>query len=209
MIRVSLIGPGNIKHHYRKLLKISGKKLNSEIKKISKALVDSKSELAIVPDRGICLEVAREFKKNNGKKIYGIVPKDDKKYGIKHLKKYLEEKNLIDNEINSGTWQEQLFNLCLYGDICICLGLSVGSNAELLASFYRLNKLTKFKKDPSKIDKEIKANKNIKFTYLIYLPFLKSKKLPKEIESYFKESKINLIYIKNAKHLKKELKKFN
>ena len=206
-LRITIIGPGDIKYHYQKLLKIREKTLKKHINNLGKVIANSNNSIAIVPDKGICLEIARSYKKQQGKQALAVIPKDDKKYGIKHLKKYIYEKDLFNKTINSKTWQEQLFNLCLYGDVCLYLGSSIGSNAELLASIYRYNKLNKFKKNKKKFDKEIKAGSKNPLTYMIYSHFLKAKKLPAETEAYFKKFKIKLEYIKSTKHLKKILKK--
>ncbi|MCK5624449.1 hypothetical protein KAI04_01250 [Candidatus Pacearchaeota archaeon] len=206
-LRISIIGPGNIKYHYQDLLRIKEKTLKKHINNLGKVIAESNNSIAIVPDKGICLEIAKSYKKQGGKQVLAIVPKDDKKYGTKHLKQYIFEKNLFDKTINSKTWQEQLFNLCLYGDVCLYLGSSIGSNAELLASVYRYNKLNKFKKNKKKFDKEIKAGSEIHLTFIIYTPFLKSKRLPTETEAYFKKFKIKLEYVKSPKQLKEKLQK--
>jgi len=205
-LRISIIGPGDIKYHYQEILKIKEKSLRKQINNIAKVLVKSNNSIAIVPDKGICLEIVKDYKKQGGKKALAVIPKNDNKYGIKHLKENLKE-GLFDSEINSKTWQEQLFNLGLYGDICLYLGSSIGSNAELLASAYRYNKLNKFKKDKKRFDKEIRAGSRIPLTFMIYTPFLRSKKLPKETEAYLKEFGIRLDYIKSPKELEEKLQK--
>ena len=206
-LRISIIGPGDIKYHYQKLLKIKEKVLKNHINNIAKTIVKSNNSIALVPDKGICLEIAKSYKKQGGKQTLAIVPKDDKKYGIKHLKQNIKEKGLFDKIINSKTWQEQLFNLCLYGDICLYLGSSIGSNAELLASVYRYNKLNKFKKNKKKFDKEIRVGLKIPLTFMIYTPFLKSKRLPAETEAYLKKFGVKLEYIKSSKQLKEKLQR--
>ncbi len=110
-------------------------------------------------------------------------------------------------KINLKTWQEKLFNLVVYGDVCLYLGSSIGSNAELLASVYRYNKLNKFKKDKKKFDKEIIAGSKNSLTFLIYTPFLKSKIFSREIEIYLKKYNLKLEYIKSPKQLKEKLEK--
>ena len=90
MLRISLIGPGDIDFHYYQILKINPKRFQSELKKISKVLAESNTEIELTPDKGIALEIAKEYKKQNGKNAIASIPKDDKTYGIKHLEPYLK-----------------------------------------------------------------------------------------------------------------------
>jgi hypothetical protein len=214
MIRASLIGPGNIDFHYSKILKIPLKKLKSEIEKISKILAESNLEIELTPDKGIALEIAKEYKKFGGEKVIASVPKDDKVYGIKHLEPYLKIKlhneKLFDKEINTGDWRQQNRLKALLGDAVLILGMSSGTNIEMNYGIYLYKLINKMKKginNAKYLHPEVRAGKNIPYTFLIYSPFLKNKKLSPETEAYMKKYGIKLIYIKNSKELKKELKK--
>ncbi len=212
MIRASLIGPGDIDFHYSKILKIPLNKLKNEVKEISKVLAESNIEIELTPDKGIALEIAKEYKKFKGKKIIASIPKDDKAYGIKHLQPYLQTKinkrKLFDEEINTGDWRQQNRIKALLGDVVLYLGSSPGTNIEINYGIYLFKLMNKFKKginNAKYLHPEIRAGKNIPYTFLIYSPFLKNKKLLYETEIYMKKYGINLIYIKNSKELKNEL----
>jgi len=77
MLRVSLIGPGDIDFHFYELLKFPKKKFQSELEKIAKVLAESNVEIEFCPDKGISFELAKEYKKQGGKKVIASVPQDD------------------------------------------------------------------------------------------------------------------------------------
>ena len=68
-----------------------------------------------------------------------------------------------------------------------------------------MNKFKKGINNAKYLHPEIRAEKNIPYTFLIYSPFLKNKKIPYETEAYIKKYGINLIYIKNPEELKEKL----
>ena len=70
--------------------------------------------------------------------------------------------------------------------------------------------MNKFKKgiDNAKyLHPKVKAGKNIPYTFFVYSPFLKNKKLSPETEAYMEKYGINLVYIKYTKELKEKLLK--
>ncbi len=214
MLRVSLIGPGDIDFHFYKFLKFPKKKFQSELEKIAKALVDSNVEIELAPDRGVSFEIAKEYKKQRGTKVIGSVPKSDKAYGIKHLEPYLKTKvngkKLFDKEINTGDWRQQNRLKVLLGDVVLYLGVSSGTDLEANYGIYLYHLMNKFKKgiDNAKyLHPEVRAGKKIPYTFLIYSPFLKNKKLYPETEAYMKKYGIKLIYINSTNQLKEELSK--
>jgi len=214
MLRISLIGPGDIDFHFYRLLKFPKNKFQSELKNIAKTLAQSNVEIELTPDRGISFELAKEYKTQGGKNVIASVPKDDKAYGIRHLQPYLNtkvnNKKLFDKEINTGDWRQQNRLKALLGDIVLYLGTSIGTDLEANYGIYLfklMNKLKKGIKNAKYLHPEIRAGKNIPFTYLIYSPFLRNKKLSLETEAYMKKYKINFYYIKNSKELKEKLQK--
>ncbi len=213
-LRVAIIGPGNLEFYYQKLQKINKKKLKSELKKIAKALVEADVEIVLVPDKGVDIEIARLYKKQGGKKAIGTIPKSDKRYGIEHLKPYMNEKingkKIFDEFIDSGDWREQNRLRGFFGDIVLSLGISPGSELEMNYSTYLFKLMKGFKNGVSNVKglhPQIRANKNIPYTYFIYTPFIKNKKLYPETEAYLKEFGIKLEYIKSPKQLKEKLQK--
>lgn len=212
-LRVSLIGPGDIDFHYQQILGISKEKFQSQLEKIAKALVDSGIELELLPDKGVCFELAKIYKTNNGKRVVASVPKSDKAYGIKHLEPYLNEKineeKLFDEEIDTGDWKQQNRLKALLGDVVLYLGISLGSDLELNYAAYIFKLMKGFKQGLTAkyLHPEVRASKIIPYTILVYSPFLNSGKLQKETEAYMKKYGINFEYIKNPDDLRKKLLK--
>jgi len=97
-MKVVVLGTGDITKIPR-FTRISERELRSIIDELGKMIADKGYELIIVPDRGIPTEVAKVYRENDGKKVIGMVPVNDKKYGIKHLEPFI---GLIDEKIE---WQ--------------------------------------------------------------------------------------------------------
>jgi len=214
-MRLSIIGPGKIELHFQKFLNISKEKLEKEIKDIAKAISDSGAEIEFLPDKGISLEIAKSYKKQNGKKVIAVLPKSDKIFGIRHLEPYLNEKinnkPIFDEIIDSENWFKHDITKALFGNAVLYLGKSPGTELERNGAVYLLHIMEGLKENINvslcKIHPELKADEN--FTIFIYSPFIIGKKISKEDELYLKEYKINFIYINNPDELKRELIKFN
>ena len=70
------------------------------ISKLAKIVADSKYEIVVCADKDSSTEFfAKEYIKNKGKKIYSIVPLDDKEFGYSWVNTKLGE------VINCGTWR--------------------------------------------------------------------------------------------------------
>ena len=212
MLRVNLIGAGNIKFHYFDLLKLSEDDFNSHLKEIADVLADSDIELVLLPDRGVCFELTKKFKEISDNKVFGTVPKFDKDFGIKHLQPFISAehkgKKVIDEIINTNNWYKQDLTHCIFGDVVLMLGNSLGSLGELVYGYY-LYKLFMGDKPEvpvmkKKIHPEVRAGENIPFSVIIYKPFFKEK-LNQEIEAYIKKLKGNIYYVNNPEELKKTL----
>lgn len=211
---LTLIGPGDLEFHYNKLLNIQKENFQKQIENIAKILAESEVEIELLPDKGISFEIAKLYKKYNGKKITAALPKSDKTFGIKHLEPYLNEKinhkPLFDNIIDSENWYKHDLIKGLFGNAVLYLGSSPGTDLELNGAVYIYKLLTGRKEGVEVAGKyvhpEVCAGNN--FTIFVYSPFLTNKKLSKEQESYIKKFNINLVYIKNPEQLKQELKKF-
>lgn len=212
MLRIVLIGVGDLKFHYQELLKISEQKLNSEIETIAKTLAVSGNEIVLLPDWGINFEVAKKFKEFGGKKTIATIPFSDTDFGIKNLEPYMNAqvngKKLFDETIDTGSWYKQDMTCCLLGDVVLMLGSSLGSIGELVYGYY-LYKLF-FKQKPKveamkqKINPQIRAGESIPFSVICYKPFLKEK-LNYEIEEYIKKLDGKIYYVNNAVELKEIL----
>ncbi len=214
MLRLSLVGPGNVDFHFYELLGMPWQKYEKHITEIAKVLADKKIELVLAPDKGVSFDIAKKFKIAGGKKVVGAVPYDDKDFGIRHLHDYITSeihgKKVFDEFINTKDWYRQNLTLTIYGDAVLYLGTSLGSIGELAFGFY-LYKLFLGKKKgvkTQKLSKEIRAGKKFPLSVIVYKPFVKGK-LSKEIESYIKSLKGRIYYVKNPDELKKVLRKFN
>lgn len=215
-IRVSLIGAGNIKYHYLELLNLKKEEVDREIDCISRVLVDSNVEIVFLPDRGVPFEVAKKYKQYGGRKVYGTVPSSDKDFGIEHLKSYIsaeiDGKKVIDGIIDTENWYKQDLTCCIFGDVILMLGNSLGSLGELVYGYY-LYKLfvgdkPELKVVKKKIHHEVRAGENMPFSVIIYQPFMKEK-LNYEIEEYIKKLKGVIYYINDANELKSVLEKLS
>jgi len=221
MVRICLIGPGDIDYHYFDLLKMPKEKFDKHFNSISKTLAKTESELILLPDKGIPIEVAKKYKEQKGKKVYAAVPLSDTDFGIKHLQEHIDakinlpkvgEQKLFDEIINTDNWYKQDMTLCLYGDVILLLGKSLGSIGELTNAFYIYKIIRKMKDNVNTNLKEnnilMKAGDKFPFTVLVYMPFCKGK-LSLEIESYIKKTGGQVIYIRNTKELKENIENLN
>ncbi len=214
MLRISLIGAGDINYHYFKLLKIDENKFNKELDDIAKVLVEENCEIVLLPDRGVCFEIAKRYKKNCGAKVLGTVPLSDKDFGINHLRPYMEAdvngKKIFDKFIDTDNWYKQDLTCCIFGDAILMLGNSLGSLGELVYGYY-LYKLfvgdkPEVKAKKKAIHPETRAGEKIPYSVIVYQPFLKGK-LNSEIETYIKKLNGNVYYVNNSNELKKVLEK--
>src|SRR3989344_357980 len=167
-MRIALIGPGNIRFHYHELLGLNEGGFQEEIKGIAKALADSGAEIELLPDDGVCIEIAKLYKQNKGKRVIGSVPKSDKTFGIAHLEKYMNEKingkPLFDEIIDTGDWFKHDLIKGLMGDVILYLGASPGTDGERHYAVYLYKLIAGFKKgvevSASRIHPDTKAGKN-------------------------------------------------
>ena len=209
MLRVNLIGAGDIKYHYFELLNIPEKEFNKHLDEIAKVLLDF--EIILLPDKGVNFEVAKRYKQIGGKKAIGTVPVSDKDFGIKHMKPYIDAdvdgKKIFDEIIDTENWYKQDSTLSLFGDVVLMLGNSLGSLGELVYGFYLyklfLGAKPGVKVTAKKIHPKARAGETIPFSVIIYRPFLKEK-LNYEIEAYIKRFG-NIYYVNNAQELRSVL----
>lgn len=212
MLRVNLIGAGDVSFHYQELLKISEKEFDNHIEELAKVLAKH-VEISLLPDRGAPFELARKYKEFSGRKVVGIIPLDDRDFGVKHLQPFLEaehnSKKVFDEVINTENWYKQHMLMALFGDVILMLGNSLGSMYELTSGYYIYKLFLKLKEkvniNKSNLHKDIRAGDKIPFSAIVYMPFMKSK-LPIEIEAYIKRMNCNIFYINDSKELENVLK---
>lgn len=108
---------------------IGPSKLRNEKLVLKVAEILKNYEVVLTPDKGSVSEFfAKEYLKLNGKKIFEVVPEDDKEFGYSWLNVDLGEK------INCGTWRNQPEKLNEETDVLISLGYSVGGLIEICYS---------------------------------------------------------------------------
>jgi hypothetical protein len=179
-MKISLIGPGDI-DKIIKFAKISKRELDELILNLGKYLAEINAEIVLLPSKGITYEIAEAYKKNNGKKVIGLVPESDKKYGIKHIKDYF---SIADELVNIGNWYDLNGEIAGYSDYAIVIGYSCGVATEIGMLKYHFKYLNSD-------------------TKLIIFENTISQKLHKEMEADLK----NLYYVKSIKELKEIIKK--
>lgn len=119
-MKIGIIGPSKIKY-----VEEVNKEAKSIIKKIAEKIKDN--EIVITPDKGSVSEFfALEYIKVKGKKIYEVLPLDDKEFGYKEW-----VNTELGETINCGTWRNQPEKLNEETDILLCLGYAVGVLAEV------------------------------------------------------------------------------
>jgi len=112
-MRIGIIGPSKVKDFYK-------------INQIAKVIASLKHEVVLTPDKGSSSEyLAIEYLKAGGKKVFEVVPLDDKEFGYSWINLDLGEK------INCGTWRNQPEKLNEECSVLLCLGYSAGGLAEM------------------------------------------------------------------------------
>jgi hypothetical protein len=136
------------------------------IKGLSKIIAKSGNEIVITPDKGSVSEFfAKEYINYGGKKVYCIVPLNDKEFGYEWLNLELGEK------INCKSWRNQPEKLNEETDMLLGLGYAEGVLIEIAYSKW-------FKHKPVKIIKELvsrqlpkEAMKKVNLEYISYKKF--------------------------------------
>lgn len=133
-MKVSILGAHDISKIIRNS-KISEKELEELLENLGKFFAENGDELIIIPVPGVIYKIAKAYKKYKGKKIIGLVPSKDKRYGIEHIKETIPVADEI-KEIDS--WYDANGEIVALGDICVCVGFSGGVMTEI--SFLKYHK---------------------------------------------------------------------
>ena len=121
-MRIGIIGPSNIK--YLEDINLEAEDIISDLAKI---VAREGHEILITPDKGSASEFfAKKYKENGGRKIYEVLPLDDKEFGYKEW-----INTSLGEHINCGTWRNQPEKLNEECDIFLCVGYAVGVLAEI------------------------------------------------------------------------------
>jgi len=179
-MRVSVLGSGDISK-ITKYTSLKEKDIRQAINDIAKILVEKDAEIVIIPDRGIPVEIAKKYKELGGRKLLGMVPVNDKRYGIRHIEPNL---GMLDERIEVSDWYNADGEIAASGDYAVCFGLSGGILREISVLKYHYKYLSCK-------------------TKLIMFRNAMSEKLPAELEE---DLKGNLTYVNSVKELKELLK---
>lgn len=131
-MKVVILGTGDLTKIPR-FTNISEEELKQLIVALGKLIAKKGHEIVIIPDRGIPVEIAKVYKENGGKKVYGIVPTKDKKYGTRHIQPYI---HLIDEKIKVDSWYDADGEIAASGDVAIVVGMSPGIMREITVLKY-------------------------------------------------------------------------
>lgn len=154
-MRIGIIGASNLKG----LLEI-----NPDAKDILEKLSEDiiKKEIIVTPDKKSVSEFfAKIYLSKGGKKVYEILPLDDKEFG------YKEWINIeLGIHINCGTWRNQPEKFNEETDVLLCVGYAVGVLAEIAYSkwfkpkpVFIINELVS-----GKLPVEVERSLNLKYT---------------------------------------------
>lgn len=124
---VGIIGNSNLK----KMASLAGKSEEETVdflRDIGRKLAEMNVEIALVPE-GALLELVMAYKENNGPKAIGVIPRQDKIWGCKHLEEGIAA---MDEEYDCGDWFKQPYSLLEISDIMLCLSLGTGCFEEFV-----------------------------------------------------------------------------
>jgi len=115
-MKIGIIGPSKLKE-------------KEKISEVAKIIARLSLEVVLTPDKESTSEFfAKEYLDNGGKKVFEIVPLEDKEFGYDWINLDLGDK------INCGTWRNQPEKLNEECDVLVCLGYSAGGLAEIAYS---------------------------------------------------------------------------
>ena len=120
-MRIGIIGPSKVSS-----IEEITKQAKQIVAILATKLAKEGYEIVITPDKGSVSELfAQEYIKNKGKKVYTVLPLDDKEFGLSWMN------TKIGEHINCGIWRNQPEKLNEETDALLNLGYSVGGLAEI------------------------------------------------------------------------------
>ncbi|NJL44237.1 MAG: hypothetical protein HC945_02915 [Nitrosarchaeum sp.] len=134
---VSLIAGPTDKTKLFRFGNISSEKYQSFIDERAKVLARNLSQINIIPDDGVPLDIAKAYKNFGGENVIGYIPKG----GITALEQYFQYCDRIE-EFDLG-WSGLNTCLSLKGDVVTVFGLSPGTLVEVAYTKYHKKYLSK------------------------------------------------------------------
>lgn len=118
--------------YWRKNAQILGqseKEFLGNVKKVVEIAAPMKFEIAVVPHKKSLSEFfAIKYKKLGGR-VIGIVPLQDKEFGVEYL-----NREICDKIVDCGDWRNQPEKLNEASDAMLCLGFGAGTLNEIAMS---------------------------------------------------------------------------
>jgi len=155
-MRIGVIGPSKIAY-----LEEINKNARELLSGIAKKLAEKKIEIVVCPDKGSASEYfAQQYLAAKGKKVFEVIPLDDKEFGLSWVNLDIGEK------INCSTWRNQPEKLNEETDALLCIGYAVGVLAEIAYSKWFKPKTVYIIKEfvSGKLPKEVE--KSLKLEYI-------------------------------------------
>jgi len=151
--------------------KKSEKEVKKMLDKIAETLAKNNYEIIITPDKNSPLEyLGKEYLKFKGKKIYEVVPLEDKEFGYTYVNTDL------GNIINCKVWRNQPETTCEASDALLCIGYGVGAFIEMGYTKW-------FKQAPVLIIKELVSGKlPMEFEKSLKIKYISVNDLDKELK---------------------------
>ena len=114
-MRIGIVGPSKL---------YGDKKI---IEGLARVVAERGYEIVITPDKGSSSEFfAKEYLSHDGKKVWEVLPEDDKEFGYK---KWVNVD--LGESINCGTWRNQPEKFNEETDVLLVIGYAVGGLFEI------------------------------------------------------------------------------
>ncbi len=124
-MKIAVIGPDVKK--VCEILNIEEPDYYSKVREVAEYLAKTEHEIVITPNKKSSVEFfAEAYSEEDGKKIIGVIPKDDTEFGTLMLNKHI-----CDETINCKTWRNAPETLLENSNIVLVLGFGPGTLVEL------------------------------------------------------------------------------
>lgn len=157
-MKIGIIGPSNLEYlndvnpHYEEILT-----------KLAGILVEKGQEIVVTPDKNSVSEFfAKIYLENGGKKVYSIIPLEDKEFGFDWVNQGIGEK------VNCFNWRNQPEKFNEETDLLICVGYAVGGMIEVGYSKWFKPKTVYVIKDLVSSELPRELNRSLKIEYISY-----------------------------------------
>jgi hypothetical protein len=149
-MKIGIIGPSKLRD-------------KDKISILAKLIAKKGIGIVLTPDKNSSSEYfAKEYLDNGGKKVFEVVPLDDKEFGYSWVNLDLGE------HINCGTWRNQPEKLNEETDVLVCIGYAAGVLVEIAYTKWFKPKPVYIIKEliSGKLPKELEGSLNLKYISL-------------------------------------------